>query len=47
MNRVPQTGASGLSLKRTLMDKPLVHKQYVRGHGVELPEIRNWNWGRS
>jgi len=29
------------------MDKLRQHKQYVRAHGVELSEIRNWDWSRS
>jgi xylulose-5-phosphate/fructose-6-phosphate phosphoketolase len=44
IDRVPQTGATGASLKRQLHDKLVEHKQYIATHGQDLPEIRNWRW---
>jgi xylulose-5-phosphate/fructose-6-phosphate phosphoketolase len=41
---LPQTGAKGVSLRRQLQDKLLVHKQYIDGHGEDLPEVREWRW---
>ncbi len=42
--RLPQTGAAGTVLKRRLGDKLVEHHQYIREHGQDLPEIRNWRW---
>jgi xylulose-5-phosphate/fructose-6-phosphate phosphoketolase len=45
IDRVPQTGGRGASLKQKLQDKLVEHKQYIDQHGQDLPEIRNWQWG--
>jgi xylulose-5-phosphate/fructose-6-phosphate phosphoketolase len=47
VDRLPQTGDEGLSLKRRLKEKLLDHRQYIRLHGQDMPEIRNWRWGAS
>jgi xylulose-5-phosphate/fructose-6-phosphate phosphoketolase len=44
IDRLPQTGARGVTLKRQLRDKLLEHKQYIDKHGEDLPEIRHWLW---
>jgi xylulose-5-phosphate/fructose-6-phosphate phosphoketolase len=44
IDRLPQTGAPGLRLKRQLQDKLVQHKQYIDQYGQDLPEIRNWKW---
>jgi len=44
IDRLPQTGERGLSVKRTLQAKLVEHKQYIDINGQDLPEIRNWNW---
>ncbi|MET3133102.1 xylulose-5-phosphate/fructose-6-phosphate phosphoketolase [Oxalobacteraceae bacterium GrIS 1.11] len=45
IDRLPQTGARGLLLKRQLKDKLIEHKQYIRQYGEDMPEIRHWKWG--
>jgi xylulose-5-phosphate/fructose-6-phosphate phosphoketolase len=45
IDRVPQTGAKGLHLKRQLQDKLIEHKRYIDRCGQDMPEIRNWQWG--
>ena len=30
---------------QALRDKLLEHKEYVRKHGDDMPEIANWRWG--
>ena len=44
IDRLPQTGDKGLALKRRLKVKLIEHRQYIRLHGQDMPEIRNWSW---
>ncbi|MGC1387188.1 MAG: phosphoketolase family protein [Steroidobacteraceae bacterium] len=44
VDRLPQTGSEGAYLKQQLKDKLVEHQQYIRLHGEDLPEIRNWRW---
>ena len=45
VDRMPQTTDKGVFLKTQLVDKLLEHKRYIRKHGRDLPEIRDWTWG--
>ena len=45
VDRLPQTGDRGITLKQQLKAKLIEHKQYIDMHGEDLPEIRNWQWG--
>jgi xylulose-5-phosphate/fructose-6-phosphate phosphoketolase len=45
INRLPQLGTSGATLKRMVQDKLIGHKQYIDRYGEDMPEIRNWKWG--
>jgi xylulose-5-phosphate/fructose-6-phosphate phosphoketolase len=47
IDRLPQTGEKGIYLKQQLKDKLIEHKQYIGKYGEDLPEIRNWKWGRG
>lgn len=44
LDRLPQTGARGAALKEKLRAKLAEHKSYIREHGQDLPEIRDWIW---
>jgi xylulose-5-phosphate/fructose-6-phosphate phosphoketolase len=44
IDRLPKTGAAGTALKQQLTDKLVEHNQYIRQHGQDMPEIRNWRW---
>ena len=44
VDRLPQIGAKGAYLKQQLQDKLIEHKHYIRTHGEDMPEIRNWQW---
>jgi len=46
IDRLPQTGEEGIFLKRQLKGKLIEHKRYINEHGQDMPEIRNWKWGR-
>ncbi len=47
VDRVPELGSQGAYLKQALRDKLIEHQQYIREHGQDLPEIRNWEWATS
>ncbi|TWU30487.1 phosphoketolase family protein [Bythopirellula polymerisocia] len=44
IDRVPKTGDTGARLKQELMDKLQEHFVYIREHGLDMPEVRNWRW---
>ncbi|MBC7437844.1 MAG: phosphoketolase family protein [Bdellovibrionales bacterium] len=44
IDRLPKTGAAGAALQGRLADKLVEHKRYIREHGQDMPEIRNWRW---
>ena len=44
VDRLPRTGDKGLALERRLKDKLFEPTQYMRQHGRDMPEIRNWQW---
>jgi xylulose-5-phosphate/fructose-6-phosphate phosphoketolase len=47
IDRLPQLGARAAYFKQALLDKLIDHKQYVCSHGDDMPEIRDWRWGRQ
>ena len=44
IDRLPQTGAAGVALQGRLAAKLVEHKRYIREHGQDMPEVRNWLW---
>ncbi len=44
IDRVPGLSVRAASLKVLLSDKLRAHHAYVRSHGEDMPEIRDWRW---
>ena len=44
VDRCPQTGAAGAALRTQLLAKLEEHAVYIRSHGQDMPEIRQWRW---
>ncbi len=44
VDRVPQLGTIAAYVKQAVRDKRIEHKQYIREHGEDMPEIRDWQW---
>ena len=44
VDRVPKLQRIGGHFKQYLRNKLVEHKEYIRVHGVDLPEIENWKW---
>jgi xylulose-5-phosphate/fructose-6-phosphate phosphoketolase len=41
---LPRLGGRGARVRQTCKDKLVEHTKYVRTHGQDLPEIRDWAW---
>ena len=44
VDRVPGLGARGAQLKARMAAKLIEHARYIREHGIDMPEIREWRW---
>jgi xylulose-5-phosphate/fructose-6-phosphate phosphoketolase len=44
LDRLPQVGEAGARLRHVLADKLQAHSRYIREHGEDMPEIREWRW---
>jgi xylulose-5-phosphate/fructose-6-phosphate phosphoketolase len=47
IDRVSKLGPRAAYLKQALRDKLIDHKEYIEEHGDDMPEIRDWSWGRG
>ncbi|MEP3302180.1 MAG: phosphoketolase family protein, partial [Roseibium sp.] len=47
IDRVPGLGPAAAVLARFIGDKLLNHEAYIRLHGEDMPEIRDWKWGAN
>jgi xylulose-5-phosphate/fructose-6-phosphate phosphoketolase len=44
VDRVPKLQRVGGHFKQFLRNKLVEHKQYIREHGIDLPEVLDWKW---
>ncbi len=44
MARVPAAMVEGSALQYLMQAKLMQHHAYIREHGEDMPEIRDWNW---
>jgi len=44
IDRVPKLGPVAAYAKQAIRDKLIEHAHYIRKHGEDLPEIRDWRW---
>jgi len=45
VDRVSSLGPCAAYLTQFIRDKLIDHQRYIRQHGEDMPEIRNWKWG--
>jgi xylulose-5-phosphate/fructose-6-phosphate phosphoketolase len=44
IDRVPKLGSHAAYAKQAMREKLIEHREYIREHGEDLPEIRDWRW---
>lgn len=46
INRLPQLGAWAAYFKQVIQERLIIHPQYIREHGDDMPELSDWKWGQ-
>ena len=46
VDRLPQLGGKAAYIMQACRDKLIEHGEYIRAHGDDMPEIRNWTWNK-
>jgi phosphoketolase len=44
IDRVPKLGYLAAYAKQAMRDKLIGHVEYIRRHGDDMPEVRDWRW---
>jgi xylulose-5-phosphate/fructose-6-phosphate phosphoketolase len=44
IDRVPKLGSRFAYLRQRMADKLVEHCEYIRAHGDDMPEVRDWKW---
>jgi xylulose-5-phosphate/fructose-6-phosphate phosphoketolase len=44
IDRLPQLGYMAAYARQALRDKLIEHKAYIRQHGEDMPEVKDWRW---
>ncbi len=47
LDRVAGLGPAGAYARQSLRDRLLEHRHYIEHHGLDLPEVRGWQWRRA
>ena len=45
IDRVPKLGHHAAHVRQLMRDKLIEHREYVKEHGEDMPEVLNWKWG--
>lgn len=45
IDRVPKLQSRAAYTKQRIAEKLIEHKHYIRQHGIDMPEVRDWRWG--
>jgi xylulose-5-phosphate/fructose-6-phosphate phosphoketolase len=47
VDRVPGLGATAAPVRQLARDKLSAHREYIALHGIDMPEIRDWQWAQE
>ena len=41
---VPGLALTAIGVRQKMKDKRNKHRAYIRAHGEDMPEVRDWSW---
>jgi xylulose-5-phosphate/fructose-6-phosphate phosphoketolase len=44
--RVPKLASRAPHIRQAMQSKRIEHREYIRRHGDDLPEVKDWVWGQ-
>ncbi len=44
IDRLPQLGAKAAYIKEEMKNNLIRHRNYIRTHGIDMPEVKDWKW---
>jgi len=44
IERIGTLGGAGVHAREAIRDKLTEHDRYIRAHGLDMPEVRDWRW---
>jgi len=44
IDRIDKLGPVAAYAKQAVRNKLIDHEEYIKEHGEDMPEIRNWRW---
>lgn len=47
LNRLPELGDRAAYAHQLIRDRLVDHERYIREHGDDLPDVKNWTWTRG
>jgi xylulose-5-phosphate/fructose-6-phosphate phosphoketolase len=47
IDHIPRLANVSAHVREELKDKLILHREYIRVHGEDMPEIRNWQWSAT
>jgi xylulose-5-phosphate/fructose-6-phosphate phosphoketolase len=47
IDRVPKLGSRAAHVKQRMAEKLVDHRRYIRVHGDDMPEVKDWRWQSS
>ena len=47
IDRLPQLGYTAAYAKQAMRDKLIEHGAYIRKHGEDMPEVKDWRWSAA
>ena len=44
IDRVPGLSANAAGVRQAMQDILAEHEHYIRQHGLDMPQVRDWRW---